>query len=103
MLRAWLAHPEPRRFCQTLLDAAAPRTTALSAACLRAAADGQCTAAWHRLLAALEGGREEELAAATQEALAYGHTSGADTLAGFLWNPASPLGEQRDHAIRVWT
>jgi hypothetical protein len=37
------------------------------------------------LLKALEGGSDEELVAAASAVLAYGHTSGADALAGFLW------------------
>jgi hypothetical protein len=85
MLWAWLAHPIPLAFCHTLVEAAAPRTTTLSAAFLRAAAQGECNAAWHRLLAALRVGAENELAAAVREVLAYGATSGADALAGFLW------------------
>jgi hypothetical protein len=85
MLRAWLADPEPELFCRRLAEAAAPRTTTLSAALLRAAARGECSAAWHSLLAALEGGNNDQLAVAVRRALAYGHTSGADTLAGFLW------------------
>lgn len=89
MLRAWLAHPEPEAFCQELAKSAAPRTTTLSAAMLRAAARGECSAAWHDLLAALDYGSDEQLAVAVRRVLAYGHTSGADTLAGFLWMPAS--------------
>lgn len=85
MLWAWLAHPVPLAFCHPLLAAAAPRTTTLSAAFLQAAAQGECNAAWHRLFAALEMGAEDELAAAVREVLAYGATSGADALAGFLW------------------
>lgn len=85
MLWAWLAHPEPGLFCETLLDAAGPRTTTLSAAFLRAAAGGECSAAWHYLLTALSCGAEDELEAAVKGVLAHGHTSGADMLAGFLW------------------
>jgi hypothetical protein len=85
MLRAWLAHPEPEAFCHQLAEAAVPRTTTLSAALLRAAARGECSAKWHHLLNMLESGNDDQLAAAVQWALAYGHTSGADTLAGFLW------------------
>jgi len=85
MLWAWLTHPDPPIICRAIVEEAAPRTTTLSAAFLRAAADGQCSAAWHRLLAALRTGTEDELAAAVQGVLAYGATSGADALAGFLW------------------
>jgi hypothetical protein len=84
MLGAWLAHPQPVPFCRAMLEAAAPRTTTLSAAMLRATARGECSAAWQALLAALAG-RDHDLAAEVGRVLAYGHTSGADTLAGFLW------------------
>jgi hypothetical protein len=64
--------------------AAAPLTTTLSGAYLRAAGRGECSAYWHDLCAALlrpeAGGVPDALAAL----LAVGHTSGADALAGFL-------------------
>ena len=85
MLCAWLAHPEPSGYCATVADSSASRTTLLSAAFLRAAAQGECSAAWHRLLEALEVGPDDELIAAARAVLAYGHTSGADALSGFLW------------------
>ena len=85
LLWAWLAHPEPQRFGAVLLEEAAPRTTTYSAALLQAAARGACNVAWHRLLAALDTGAQGPLSAGVQDVLAYGHTSGADTLAGFLW------------------
>ena len=91
LLWAWLAHPAPAPFCRALVEAAIPRTTVLSAAFLRAAARGECSAPWHRLLGAL-GERVETqgtgwqlvLHKAVQEIMAYGATSGADSLAGFL-------------------
>lgn len=86
MLWGWLAHPTPRTLCRLLYEAAAPRTTTLSAAFLRAAARGEFSAPWHRLLDALRGGAEvSELDQAVQEVLSHGSTSGADTLAGLLW------------------
>jgi hypothetical protein len=85
MLWAWLAHPDPRQACRRIVEAAASRTTILSAAFLRAAAEGECSAPWHRLLAALGSGDENLLGQAVQQVLAQGSTSGADTLAGFLW------------------
>jgi len=85
LLWAWLAHPEPQRFGAVLLEEAAPRTTTYSAALLQAAARGGCNVAWHRLLAALDQGPPTAVAQGVQDVLAYGHTSGADTLAGFLW------------------
>jgi len=92
MLWAWLAHPGPRRLCQLVFEAAAARTTALSAAFLRAAAEGMCSEPWHDLLAALDGGRQDRLEAAVQKVLACGSTSGADTLAGFLLLATDPNG-----------
>ncbi len=98
MLWAWLAHPSPPSFCHLLLEAAADRTTALSAAFLRAAARGECSAAWHRLLVALAGSRRhqptadalERIEHSVREVLSFGSTSGGDTLAGFLWIGCPP-------------
>jgi hypothetical protein len=56
-------------------DTAAPRTTTLSAAFIRAAAAGEAVRAWHRLVA-----QEPE---AVADILSIGHTSGADAWAGF--------------------
>lgn len=83
MLWAWLMHPSPRAFCQVLAEAAVSQTTTLSAAWLRAAADGQFGAPLHRLLAALVG--RGDLETATRRLLLHGATSGGDTLAGMLW------------------
>ncbi len=85
MLCAWLAHPDPARYCQTLLEASSDRTTMLSAAFLRSAASGECSAAWHRLLGAMKAGSDELLDRAAHGVLSFGHTSGADALAGFAW------------------
>jgi hypothetical protein len=91
MLWAWLAHPAPEGFCQALLKVAAPRTTALSLAFLRAAARGECSAAWHGLLNQLAAPEDAApspstaLSGVLNQVLSCGHTSGADTLAGFLW------------------
>jgi hypothetical protein len=85
MLWMWLAHPDPQPCCKAMLEAAAPRTTTFSAALLRTAAVGECSACWHRLLVVLERQEVQHLAAAVEGVLSYGHTSGADTLAGFLW------------------
>ncbi|HIE39022.1 MAG TPA: DUF2877 domain-containing protein [Anaerolineae bacterium] len=85
MLWAWLAHPAPGPFCHILVEAAAGLTTTLSAAFLQAAARGECSGAWHRLITALGEGTDAEVAGAAQGVLAHGATSGADGLAGFLW------------------
>ena len=85
MLWAWLAHPAPRELCRVITEVAAPRTTTLAAALLRAASRGECSAAWHRLLRALAADAANELDKAMHNVLACGETSGADTLAGFLY------------------
>jgi hypothetical protein len=84
MLRAWMAHPRPRRLCRLVVETAADLTTILSAAFLQAAARGECSAAWHALLGALVEGSDAALTAAATEVLSHGATSGADILAGFL-------------------
>jgi len=89
MLWGWLAHSDPGSLCRLLAEATAPRTTTLSAAFLRAAARGECSAAWHALLAALSRGSDEEVAMTVRGVLAHGATSGADALAGFLWGGLS--------------
>jgi hypothetical protein len=94
MLWAWLAHPTPERFCQLVFEAAAPRTTTLSGAFLRAAAGGECNASWHCLLVALKGREPVLLVDAVSDALAQGSTSGADALAGFLWMGLDRLGSE---------
>lgn len=85
MLWGWLTHPAPGFLCRLLVEAAFSRTTTLSAALLRAAARGECSAAWHTLLEALSQGTDAEITGAVQDVLAHGATSGADALAGFLW------------------
>jgi hypothetical protein len=85
MMWAWLAHPRPAVICGAIAETAAPRTTTLSAALLRAAARGECSAAWHALLNALARRDGIGLTRASRGVLRHGATSGADTLAGFLW------------------
>jgi hypothetical protein len=85
MLAAWLAHPHPGWLCERIVAAVAGRTTLLSTAFLRAAGRGECASTWHRLLAALCAGTPAETEAAVRDVLSLGATSGADTLAGFLW------------------
>jgi hypothetical protein len=82
---AWVAHPTPVPFCESIAIAAAARTTTLSGAFLCAAARGECGPAWQVLLAALAQGNDGAMAQAVKDVLAYGATSGGDTLAGFLW------------------
>ncbi len=85
MLWAWLAHPDPDGFCRAVVDTAAELTTTLSAALLRAAARGECSAPWHALLAGLADEDDAALTAAAESVLSHGATSGADALTGFVW------------------
>lgn len=61
---------------QMVAETAAPRTTTLSAAYLRAAAAGEATIHWHKLL------KGEE--SAIDRILSIGHSSGADAWSGFI-------------------
>lgn len=97
MLWAWLAHSAPHAVCRSLYRAAAPRTTALSAAFLRAAAQGQCSAPWHALLTALQATDRAKITEATHEVLSHGATSGADALIGF--SCFSPKGGALGHPM----
>lgn len=85
MLSAWLVHPEPEPLCSHIVEVAAPRTTLLSAAFLRAAARGECNEAWHMLLDMLTEDSDEPVVQVVRQVLSHGATSGADALAGFLW------------------
>jgi len=91
MLWAWLDHFTPEMLCRAVARVAAPRTTTLSAALLKATARGECSAAWHALISALSMGQRKgagnKIAAAVHEILSRGATSGADSLAGFLLHP----------------
>jgi hypothetical protein len=92
MLRTWLEHSAPEPLCWHILEAAAPHTSVLSTAFLRAASRGECSAAWHQLFDALDNGYAPSIRHAVRKVLSYGHTSGADTLAGFLWLDSVPNG-----------
>ncbi|MFC2023702.1 DUF2877 domain-containing protein [Chloroflexota bacterium] len=85
MLWSWLAHPRPDRYCRQLLGAASPRTTRLARALLAVAAKGECSAPWHSLLEALAQRSKSRSQSAVRDVLAFGATSGADALAGFLF------------------
>jgi hypothetical protein len=95
MLWAWLAHPEPRRLCDEIIKVAEPRSGTIPAALLRAAGNGECSIAWHRLLEAASNHEQDQMAHAIKGILSHGHTSGADTLAGFLWMAQPPLASRQ--------
>jgi len=66
------------------LSTAADLTGPLSAAWLRAAADGLCHVRWHRLFEAIRVGDRGSITAAARDLIRQGHTSGADALAGYV-------------------
>jgi hypothetical protein len=94
MLGLWATSPAPQRDCDLIANTAVPMTTALSAAFLRRAAAGQVTATWMNLLHSLgRPGSEDAAQRALAAVMAWGHSSGADTLAGFLWLCSSAWGK----------
>jgi len=86
MLALWSgADPsKARRVCQTLLDAAGPKTNRLSRAWMRAAAEGEAAEAWHGLVRAVIQGQAKAVRRAGQQIIRQGHTSGADALTGYV-------------------
>jgi hypothetical protein len=67
-----------------IAETAAPRTSALSAAFLRAAGRGELIAPWHALLEALSAGDVVEVEKAAMQVESFGASSGADALDGFI-------------------
>ncbi len=67
-----------------IAEAAAGRTSTLSAAFLRAAGRGELAAPWHALLEALAAGQPERVEKAAMVLESIGASSGADALDGFI-------------------
>jgi hypothetical protein len=86
MYALWATRPESvaRALAEAIAQGAAPRTTKVSAAYLRAGARGAAGQGWHRLTDALSEGRHTDLTESLHDISRVGHTSGADALAGFL-------------------
>lgn len=86
MYAAWILHPADaaRAFAQGIANIAAPRTTSLSAAWLRAAGRGEAGILWHQLFGALVVEDNTQIQETFNKILAVGETSGADALAGFV-------------------
>ncbi|MDR5702072.1 MAG: DUF2877 domain-containing protein [Armatimonadota bacterium] len=78
----------PRESHETLREAitsiAPSQTHRISAAYLAAAREGEASEAWHRLLDVTLRGDPTAITPAVRKVMAYGETSGADMLAGFL-------------------
>ncbi|HXF83001.1 MAG TPA: DUF2877 domain-containing protein [bacterium] len=72
------------RLRRAIARSAVGRTTRLSAAYLKAASRGEAGEAWHRLRDALAEGSAGQVEEAARGVMAFGETSGADMLAGFV-------------------
>jgi hypothetical protein len=80
---AWAPEATARRLSDAIADEAAPRTTTVSGAYLRAGAAGAAGAGWHSLVAALAASDPTAMSSAVGRLCRIGHTSGADALTGF--------------------
>ena len=83
---AWLLHSanKAESIATKIVACAAPRTTQLSSAWLRAARRGEAGMRWHHLFSALVSGDRAEITSTVLELVSVGHTSGADALSGFV-------------------
>jgi hypothetical protein len=86
VLATWAGLPKPgaETMALPIANAAARRTTVLSASWLRAAARGECNALWHPLFEGVLKEAESTVCEAARRIARQGHTSGADALAGFV-------------------
>ncbi len=82
MVAVWLLGDEAD--APAIAGTAAPRTSALSAAFLRAAGRGEFIAAWHALVEALAAGDPSQVEEAAMVVESFGASSGADALDGFI-------------------
>lgn len=82
----WILHPPKTAgiLAETVASSAAPLTTSLSAAWLRAAGRGEAVIQWHDFLDALLSTDLPWRQVAMENILATGATSGADALFGFI-------------------
>lgn len=90
----WASQPAAtaQRLAKAVVETAVPRTTLLSAAWLRAAAQGEAAQPWHDLVTALSENDSPAIATAVRRILATGHTSGTAALAGFTAAVAAVYG-----------
>lgn len=73
-----------RALREAILAATQGRTTRISEAYLAAAARGEAGEAWHDLVRSLKESEKTTIEPAIRRVLAFGETSGADMLAGFV-------------------
>lgn len=86
ILALWSYFPESeaQRLSTLIAKEASPRTNSISAAWINASAKGEAGQHWHHLLEALKSENEGTLQNAVRAILPTGHTSGADSLGGFV-------------------
>jgi len=86
MHAAWIIHPleQAKVITEVIAGTAAPLTTSLSAAWLRAAGRGEAGAVWHDFFNALLMADSSTVQLRIVKLLSIGHTSGADAFAGFI-------------------
>lgn len=89
------ADPTRHELAAAVAAHAPARTTAAGAAALVHAARGEFAERMHDLLIALAAGRSDRLASSIERAMAYGSTSGGDTLVGVF----AALDHVLDHAL----
>jgi hypothetical protein len=100
------ATDDPARFglAEAIARQAPARTTAVSAASLRHATRGAFSERLHDLLVALARGNLDDLEAPIRRVIAYGSTSGSDTLVGLLAGLDLAVGRSaRSRTARVRT
>jgi hypothetical protein len=95
MAAVWLLGDEA--YAPAIAYTAAPRTSALSAAFLRAAGRGEFIAAWHSLVAELSAGSLDQVEKAAMRVESFGASSGADALDGFILAGRTLLDRQVTH------
>lgn len=79
-----LAPAEAARLSEALAKSAVPHTNNISIAWLRAAAKGEANADWQQLVQVISDAGVPNTNLILTRIMATGHTSGADTLAGFV-------------------
>lgn len=80
----WSGLREPKGLVDSIVAEAAPRTSRLSAAWLRAAGRLEVGQAWHGLIGALHKNDKRSIVATGRRLLGIGHSSGRDGLTGFV-------------------
>lgn len=79
-----LTPPHAGSIRRAVMDAVRDRTTRISLAYLEAASRGDAGEAWHILARRLDDGPDEAVGGAAARVMAFGETSGADLLEGFV-------------------